>query len=98
MSRYIDAFKLKKRLHEIYETHQRLITIDRMLKIIDEQPAADVQEIRHGRWIKKYLEYKQCLYKCSCCGTEVNKRYIEDFGHKDFCPDCGAKMDKSPIE
>lgn len=58
--------------------------------------AADVVEVRHGRWIpeacesvskrNRLIEYK--VYSCSICGRSngrVKKRY---------CPNCGALMDK----
>lgn len=45
-------------------------------------PAADVAEVRHGRWIKyKYFD------ECSECYTMVILRY-------NYCPNCGARMDK----
>lgn len=51
-------------------------------KAIDALPAADVAEVRHGRWIKyKYFD------KCSECYTTVILRY-------NYCPNCGARMDK----
>ena len=58
-------------------------------------PAADVVEVRHGRWIpeacesvskrNRLIEYR--VYSCSICGRSngrVKKRY---------CPNCGALMD-----
>lgn len=45
-------------------------------------PAADVTEVRHGRW----LEGKS-LEKCSLCG----KKGFPDWN---YCPNCGARMDK----
>lgn len=54
------------------------------LKTIFEEPAADVQEIRHGKWIISsdgYYPY------CSECGKEPKEM-------SEFCPKCGAKMDK----
>lgn len=64
------------------------------IEIIDEYtPTANVQEIRYGSWIKKHLGYGEYYYKCSHCSTKVGRSYIEDFGHKNFCPDCGSKMD-----
>ena len=57
-------------------------------------PAADVAEVKHGRWIteicesiskrNRLIEYK--VYSCSVCGRSngrVKKRY---------CPNCGALM------
>lgn len=56
-------------------------------EILDNQPKADVAEVRHGKW-RKIQNYALC----SNCKHEVN------WGSKDFlspyCPKCGAKMDK----
>lgn len=53
-----------------------------VLSIIDLQPTADVQEVRHGKWIKSDFDVI-----CSICG------YIES-APRPFCSECGAKMDK----
>ena len=59
-------------------------------------PAADVAEVRRGRWIcinKRYGEYE-----CSVChGMDSNcSDYygIHAVTEQEFCPSCGAKMDK----
>lgn len=51
------------------------------------QPAADVQEVRHGRWI----DTNHCDYsvQCSECGSSLSSELL---GY-DYCPKCGAKMD-----
>lgn len=49
---------------------------------VEDMPAADVAEVRHGRWIKhKYFD------ECSECYTMVILRY-------NYCPNCGARMGK----
>lgn len=59
-------------------------------------PAADVTPVVHGRWIcinKRYGEYE-----CSVChGVDANcSDYygIHAVTEQEFCPNCGAKMDK----
>lgn len=58
-------------------------------------PAADVQPVKHGRWIDIYEWAKMhdsipsgmCLYYwCSECQEEQEKK-------SNFCPHCGARMD-----
>lgn len=51
-----------------------------MMHMIFDAPAADVAQVRHGRWLK------HACYVCSVCGVANNDEY-------DFCPNCGAKMD-----
>ncbi|MDO4945448.1 MAG: hypothetical protein Q4E74_09655 [Ruminococcus sp.] len=57
-----------------------------ILEILDNQPAADVQEVRHGKW-KDANE----TFECSICGYSFeNEGYMHFFN---FCPCCGARMD-----
>ena len=52
--------------------------------------AADVAPVRHGRWIP--TDYTgDCCYTCSECGFERDA-YLLDVGN--YCPNCGARMDK----
>ena len=53
-------------------------------------PAADVVEVRHGRWIEQEKYTFGVMYDCSICDNR-----ILDNGHSwNYCPNCGAKMDK----
>ena len=53
-------------------------------------PTADVAPMRHGRWIEQYKYDFGTFYDCSICGNR-----ILDNGHSwNYCPNCGAKMDK----
>lgn len=70
---------------------------DTMIRYVKRQPAADVEPVRHGRWIG--LEYDGYadgnpvynLWECSECGEEVRGESVPET-HL-FCPNCGAKMD-----
>ncbi|MCH5323982.1 MAG: hypothetical protein J1E39_02100 [Eubacterium sp.] len=55
-------------------------------------PAADVQEVKHGKWSDKMVSYKDELFgdltfgfRCSVCGSILNKTK--------YCGNCGAIMD-----
>lgn len=63
--------------------------IDKINKIIRNQPTADVQEVRHGEWIEKPYLLGTSNF-CSLCG----ENYGMPHGKYKFCPNCGAKMDK----
>lgn len=54
---------------------------------LNEVPAADVQEIKHGYWTR--IDYMPIGhdYQCSICNNKNDR-------NSNFCPDCGAKMDK----
>lgn len=57
--------------------------LEAVAQVIDILPAADVQEVRHGRW-----ENDGHTLACSNCHT-INIRGIA----WDYCPNCGAKME-----
>ena len=56
---------------------------DWICALIESQPAADVVEVKHGRWKSVGL----AGLKCSKCGHEDHwKMYYS------YCPNCGADM------
>lgn len=59
--------------------------VDDFERILDSIPVVDVAPVKHGHWIST-------KYKCSECGVIV---WGNDFN---FCPNCGAKMDKGSEE
>ena len=56
--------------------------------------AADVQEVKHGRWIPERDPDEnnriQCFH-CSVCDDDYH--YIGAFVATKYCPNCGARMD-----
>ena len=52
-------------------------------------PAADVAEVRHGRWLCVDTDTEQ-FFLCNRC---KKKEYWES----NYCPNCGAKMDKEEV-
>lgn len=56
-----------------------------LLNMVEYLPTSDVQEVRHGEWIKSKNERK-----CSLCGYF----YFTNTKSFNYCPNCGAKMDK----
>ena len=58
-------------------------------KCITSMPAADVVEVRHGRW--ETAPYNGVYdMRCSACGFAPGIRFYSS----DYCPNCGARMDK----
>lgn len=78
MPRYIDAEKIK---YTEYINGDVTVSKDLVEKI----PTADVQEVRHGKWITD----EEGVVICSECGEE---HFWEDF-RPSYCDMCGAKMD-----
>ena len=59
--------------------------------ILRAQPAADVAPVVRGKWIRSNNEEICLTVKCSVCGMSQPLWAKRDY---EFCPDCGAKMDK----
>lgn len=62
-------------------------------KIAANIPAADVREVKRGRWTyKEGGELCADGFYCTACGTgfHVHVPYFAEFN---FCPNCGAQMD-----
>lgn len=102
MSRYIDADNLINELSAacmpIYEKGITGILGDNssIADIINEQPTADVQEARHGKWESTELMYENGCTRCSECKTEYYASDLEEICGDTFptyCPLCGARMD-----
>ena len=104
MKKYIDADRLSRqisdtRLNLPYDSKD-FFTRDFMLlnfqQTIDLESAADVEEVKHGKWENMtdvdsaYLN----TYRCSACGTTFWIDEIPEDANYNYCPNCGAKMDK----
>ena len=86
----------------IFSIQQRRANFEEVLEVIEEIPAADVQEVKHGKWITSEITMDSGCTSCSCCHSEY---YIGDLqnleGDNDFvmyCPHCGARMDGKEVE
>ena len=101
MARYIDANKLIEAILDSLgkDTHRTIEASlvhrqehHHLLHIITKQPTADVDEVRHGRWLvtDSFDHHKTPIYQCSVCRKEVADNYINMHKH---CLHCGAKMD-----
>lgn len=59
--------------------------IETVMEYAENLPAADVEPVRHGRWITTHDEF--C--SCSLCKYPVHAAW----SRTNYCPNCGAKMD-----
>lgn len=93
MSRYIDAEKLIEQYKGNILTAQTDYAqgCRDIIEDINNAPAADVQEVKHGYWSQsKKTAFSE---ECSVCGCTVehNDGVVT---HYPRCPFCGAKMDE----
>ena len=115
MPRYIDADKLITDIQGIAsevcmkspydpEWFTRLHDMQKeIIKIIEIQPKADVEQVRHGEWIDEYDgKYANPRYTCSNCkGKALYDVVRDELGNwkevqvlTEHCPHCGAIMDE----
>lgn len=58
---------------------------------INSQPTIKAKPVRHGKW----EDYDGVIrINCSNCGKVYLNTTILEVGKCNFCPNCGAKMDK----
>ncbi len=85
MAEYIDRGAAKKEFALNFGSVSHAVIANRLL---DSIPAADVEEVKHGRWIKR----GQDIF-CSECGGESKYTWHGSSSFSNYCPSCGAKMD-----
>ena len=63
-------------------------------KILNDEPTADVEPVKHGRWV---TGEDLAFAKCSSCQAKFYIDELEQVGDADgivhFCPLCGAEME-----
>ena len=88
MAEYIEREALMRNLKK-FAPEQLTPLIE---SLIQKQPAADVVEVRHGKWQPCFEDWRKQIEgdECSACGFRHYGTNISDYP---FCPNCGAKMD-----
>ena len=65
------------------------------VKILNQFPSADVAPVRHGRWVS--VPHKLARV-CSVCNRDEPYKFADvDADVYNYCPHCGAKMDKGKV-
>lgn len=89
------------------ETSPELRGARKIIDRIKNAPTADVEEVKHGKWVDVYKgKYHNQLYVCSICGAKAlykfevnelgNERAVQDLSLG--CHHCRAKMDGGKTE
>lgn len=84
--RIIDADVLMELKWETYTSvgYVEVVAIDD----IENVPTIEAEPVRHGRWINPRLnKYGHPCHQCNQC------LFVASQKDRNFCPDCGAKMD-----
>ena len=61
--------------------------LDNVDKKVVKIPAADVEPVVHGKWIKPTRVPDSMMDECSLCGFDCGSYTYN------YCPNCGARMD-----
>ena len=89
MSEYIEREALLKHaiaLNNPHELGENIVPVSD----IEAAPAADGAEVVHGEWA-----FTNAGWKCSLCGHSMPYWPMASTQEKtNYCPNCGAKMDK----
>lgn len=97
VDRCISSLHVQAKGDPIQESAIKLVEATR--SYIASLSAADVAEVRHGRWIEDERTYPGPGLKnnlCSACGEVAGawKEGLEPGRKWAYCPNCGAKMDR----
>lgn len=95
MTEYIErkalVHHLENCIDEVNNTNGYTEDFKTCLRLVKNLPAADVEEVKHGKWVKS------SVIKCSVCGSctdiqsdEAYEKFIESYC---YCPVCGSKLD-----
>lgn len=73
-------------------------TIQAMINVVGSVEAADVQPVKHGRWVQYNRNGEETYIECTNCCVPSRPRHLQMVtrsgeGLPDYCPNCGARMD-----
>lgn len=102
MDEYIDRYELTKNLCKAICGRDAGLCVaepkdcyqKEMLAVFD-TPAADVAPVVHGTWETHLLPL---AWKCSACGFKNRFQSGRTTEYLNYCPRCGAKMDKEATD
>ena len=95
MTRYIDINNINLRGIAVFDQDfEALIPLSDVRMALQTTPTADVQEVRHGKWIYcGHHEFHGHVFECSVCGRYLFANSKEDvYVEYPYCH-CGAKME-----
>ncbi|RGQ39567.1 hypothetical protein DWY99_08650 [[Clostridium] leptum] len=96
MAEYIEREELLYEFREIMPDIGVNELADELYNVALDLPAADVKEVKHGKWIGKQLDnfrkYEVTCSNCDWIGIENYDSYDNPFEFN-YCPSCGTKMD-----
>lgn len=105
MTEYIErkalVHHLENCIDEVNNTNGYTEDFKTCLRLVKNLPAADVEEVKHGKWIwdPNGMDWGLGTWQCSECACRNNNLPMNNrinplvFSGSKYCPNCGAKMD-----
>ena len=93
MARYIDADLILPEMESKFDMQELYLPVHFQELIMDEIPTADVAPVRHGHF--RRLTFSGDTIICSECKMAYNIFETNGAENFNFCPHCGARMDKT---
>lgn len=87
--RLIDADVLKFQIACVYGSNPKY------LRWLNDAPTVDAVPVRHGHWIVEWETDDTRMLRCSECRMVFNVGKGRD---GNWCPECGARMDKNETD
>lgn len=97
MPRYIDADKINAELMDEYHgmISDESMKIYKIMQMLDNAPIADVEEVRHGKWIYKgHNDMMGYVFQCSVCDRWRFANSLENVIEQYPYCHCGAKIER----
>lgn len=100
MKEYIErAVAIERARNEFDLINKSHWSADEIVDFLKRLPAADVVEVRHGKWIEENTRLRSSQFCCSVChrtAYDPQPTRLKDWKKRcryAYCPNCGARMD-----
>lgn len=88
-----DALNMVNHVRDKCGNEEMTVTLNWVIALLNNIPAADVVEVKRGRWTM-WDDGEGDTYECSACGEvwTLNAGTPKE-NNMHYCPNCGAKME-----
>ena len=92
MAEYIEREALIKKLEDRITNPTNAFINNVLIGLLEKAPAADVAEVRHGKWQTCFEDWRKQIEgdECSVCGFQYYGTNIRNYL---YCPNCGARKE-----
>lgn len=76
------------------DIHNGIMSVKNVYEFIEEAPTVDAVPVVHGKWLLRHEGHGH-YWECSVCHTNP---CIYVTNNTNYCPNCGARMDKGEMK